>query len=92
MRKERLKTQDLLDYLEKYPGLSENEIQVGLWGIKRDTYWGSIRRYITLLRRALRSSKIKRIKIKDKSLFNRYIYRYCLASQSFDVIFKQIEN
>ena len=92
MRVKRLKTQEILDYLEKYPGASETEIQIGAWGYNRSTSWESNNRYAKILRRNLRNGTIKRIKVKDKSEFNRFIYRYCLASQSFDVIFSKIKK
>ena len=92
MRLKRLKQQDILDYLEKYPGSSESEIQVGAWGYMRSTSWEANKRYADILRRALYKGSIKRLRVKDRSEFPRFIYRYCLASQSFDVIFKQIKK
>jgi hypothetical protein len=88
----RLKQQDILDYLEKHPGSSETEIQRGAWGYRRGYSWESNNRYSRILRRALDSGKIKRLKVKVKIGPDKSVYRYCLATQSFDVIFKQIEK
>jgi hypothetical protein len=88
----KLKQQDILDYLEKYPGATEGQIQVGAWGYMRNTSWGSNARYAKILRRCLRAKRIKRIKLKDKEEYNKFVYRYCLESQSFDVIFSQIRK
>ena len=92
MKKRRLSQQDVLDYLEQYPGSSEPEIQRGAWGYRRGYSYMSNKKYAEVLRRALYSKKIKRLKVKIKDGSDKSVYRYCLASQSFDVIFKQIRK
>ena len=88
----RLKQQDILDYLRHNPGSTEGQIQVGAWGYMRNTSYESNARYAKILRRCLRAKRIKRIKVKDREEFNRYVFRYCLAYQKFDVIFNQIRK
>lgn len=87
----RLKQQDVLDYLEYYPGATETEIQIEVWDYYRNTRFNN-KKYSYVLRRALHSGKIKRIKVRVKPESSKYVFRYCLASQSFDVIFSQIRN
>jgi hypothetical protein len=79
------------DYLEDYPGATEGQIQVGAWGYMRGRGRAN-KKYADILRRALYSGKIKRLKVRDRKEYKGAVYRYCLASQSFDVILKQIEN
>jgi len=92
MKKRRLSQQDVLNYLEDYPGASETEIQLDVWNYNRSTSWMSNKKYAEVLRRALRKGVIKRLKVKIKDGSDKATYRYCLASQSFDVIFKQIRK
>jgi hypothetical protein len=88
----RLKQQDILDYLRYNPGSTEGQIQVGAWGYMRNTSWEANKKYADILRRALYSGKIKRLKVRDREEYKGSIYRYCLESQSFDVIFSQIRK
>lgn len=92
MKKRRLNQQEILDYLKDYPGASETEIQLDVWNYNRSTSWEANKKYADILRRALGKGVIKRLKVKLKDGSDKATYRYCLAAQSFDVIFKQIKR
>jgi hypothetical protein len=66
---------EVVDYLETYPCKTETEIQKEVWGYYRGG-WESNKKYADLLRRALHSGKIKRIRCKIHGVDNRKVYRY----------------
>jgi hypothetical protein len=66
---------EVVDYLETYPCKTEKEIQEEVWGYSRGV-WEANKKYADILRRALHSGKIKRIRCKIHGVDNRKVYRY----------------
>jgi len=67
--------QEIVDYLKTTKFMSESEIQEDVWNYKRGG-WESNKKYADILRRALRSGKIKRLRMKFHGIDKRMIFRY----------------
>ena len=67
---------EVVDYLETYPCKTETEIQEEVWDYYRGQSSEANKKYADLLRRALHSGKIKRIRCKIHGVDNRKVYRY----------------
>ena len=63
--------QDIVEFLEKNKFKSEKEIQTELW-----CAYLPDKKYADILRRALHSGKIKRVRMKIHSKDKRMIFRY----------------
>ena len=71
--KKRIVNQDeIIDFLKRNPGCSENTIMASVYGFFRKTSRESNKKYADCLRRALDSGKIRREEVKGKSY--RFIY------------------
>ena len=71
--KRRIVNQDeIIDFLKRNPGCSENEIMENVYNFHRKTSRESNKKYADCLRRALDSGKIRREEVKGKSY--RFIY------------------
>ena len=68
--------QEIVDYLKTTKFMSESEIQEDVWGYKRGQTRESNKKYAEILRRALRSGKIKRVRMKIHSIDKRMVFRY----------------
>ena len=68
--------QEIIDYLKKSPCKTETEIQENIWGYYRGESFNANKKYADLLRRALYSGKIKRIRCKIHGVDKRKVYRY----------------
>lgn len=62
----RLSQKQLINYLSQNPCKTESQIQEGCWDYYRSSSRVPNKKYADLLRRALYSGKIKRIKMKVK--------------------------
>jgi hypothetical protein len=67
--------EDIVDYLKYKKFSTEGEIQKDVWGYYRGG-WESNKKYADILRRALRSGKIKRVRMKIHSKDKRMVFRY----------------
>ena len=68
--------QDIVDYLKTTRFMTESEIQEDVWGYKRGESRESNKKYAEILRRALQSKKIKRIRMKIHGIDKRMVFRY----------------
>ena len=68
--------QDIVDYLKTTRFMTESEIQEDVWGYKRGETRESNKKYAEILRRALQSKKIKRIRMKIHGIDKRMVFRY----------------
>jgi len=67
---------EIVDYLKTTRFRSEGEIQEDVWGYKRGETRESNKKYAEILRRALHSGKIKRVRMKIHSIDKRMVFRY----------------
>lgn len=75
-RQPRNTQQDIIDWLEHNQCSTEREIQIGCFDYYRTKGGESNKKYAELLRRALYTGKIDRIRIKLKGEDKRMTYRY----------------
>jgi hypothetical protein len=68
--------EEIVDYLKTTRFMSESEIQEDVWGYKRGETRESNKKYAEILRRALYSGKIKRVKMKIHGIDKRMVFRY----------------
>jgi len=68
--------EEIVDYLKTTSFMSENEIQRGVWGYYRGGSRESNKKYAEILRRALYSGKIKRVRMKIHGIDKRMVFRY----------------
>jgi len=68
--------QEIVDYLKTTKFMSENEIQEDVWGYKRGESSEANKKYADILRRALYSGKIKRLRMKFHGIDKRMVFRY----------------
>jgi hypothetical protein len=74
---------EIVDYLETYPCKTEKEIQEEVWGYIREESNEANKKYADILRRALQSGKIKRIRCKIHGIDKRKVYRYYVKMNGF---------
>ena len=63
---------EIVDYIKRNPGQSENQIMYDVYDYDRNSTWESNKKYADCLRRALHSGKIRREEVKGKSY--KFIY------------------
>ena len=68
--------EEIVDYLKITRFRSEGEIQEDVWGYKRGESSEANKKYAEILRRALHSGKIKRVRMKIHSIDKRMVFRY----------------
>jgi hypothetical protein len=68
--------EDIVDYLKYKKFSTEGEIQKDVWGYIRGESREANKKYADILRRALRSGKIKRVRMKFHGIDKRMIFRY----------------
>jgi hypothetical protein len=68
--------EDIVDYLKYKKFSTEGEIQKDVWGYIRGESREANKKYADILRRALRSGKIKRVRMKIHSKDKRMVFRY----------------
>ena len=68
--------QDIVDYLKTTRFMTESEIQEDVWGYKRGESSEANKKYADILRRALYSGKIKRVRMKIHGIDKRMVFRY----------------
>lgn len=64
---------EIIEYLKRNPGKTENQIMEDIYGFYRNETWESNKKYADCLRRALNLKKINRVKANTKK-GTRYIY------------------
>lgn len=67
---------EIVQYLQDNPFMSETEIQQDVWGYYRCSSSESNKKYADILRRALYSRKIARVRMKIHGIDNRMVFRY----------------
>ena len=69
---------EIVEYLQDNPCRTETEIQQDLWNYYRCSQrpMESNKKYADILRRALFSGKIKRVRMKIHGIDNRMMFRY----------------
>jgi hypothetical protein len=65
-RRSRNNQQQIVDYLDNNPFRTEKEIQIDIWGYYIDHKKEASKKYADILRRALYSNKIKRVRMRCK--------------------------
>ena len=68
--------QDIVDYLKTTRFMTESEIQEDVWNYKRGESSEANKKYADILRRALYSGKIKRLRMKIHGIDKRMVFRY----------------
>ena len=68
--------QDIVDYLKTTRFMTESEIQEDVWNYKRGESSEANKKYADILRRALSSGKIKRVRMKIHGIDKRMVFRY----------------
>jgi len=78
--------QQVIDYLQTVECATESEIQQACWNYHRNSkFAGSNKKYADLLRRALHSGKIHRLRMRFKNRANpRYYWYYFLPTQAIN--------
>lgn len=73
--------QQIIDFLQTVECATEREIQEDVWGYYRNQSKASNKKYADLLRRALYSGKIDRMKIQFHGKDNRKYWYYFIPKQ-----------
>jgi hypothetical protein len=66
----------IVDYLKQNPNQTETEIQENVFDYFRNETIESNKKYAEILRRALYSGKIKRVRMKIHGIDKRMVFRY----------------
>jgi len=64
MKQRMVNQPEIVDYISRNPGKTENQIMKAIYGYDRNNNWASNKKYADCLRRALYSEKISRVKAK----------------------------
>jgi hypothetical protein len=75
--------QEIVDYLETTKFMTESEMQEDIWGYIRGESREANKKYADILRRALYSGKIKRVRMKIHGIDKRMVYRYYIKTNGF---------
>jgi hypothetical protein len=67
---------EIVQYLQDNPCRTESEIQQDVWNYYRRSDMESNKKYADMLRRALFSGKIRRVRMKIHGIDNRMMFRY----------------
>ena len=67
---------EIVQYLQDNPCRTESEIQQDVWNYYRRSGMESNKKYADILRRALFSGKIRRVRMKIHGIDNRMMFRY----------------
>jgi hypothetical protein len=75
--------QQIIDYLKTTPYATERDIQEVVWDYYRYTYnkGEANKKYADILRRALYSGKLERVRMQVKGVDTRKYWYYCLAKK-----------